>query len=165
MASYVPCKKNDPNGYVTYIPLVSQSNPLIFQDNPTLATGDVKICIDDGAPVNITTLPVVDADNTTSIKVVLSQAETNGDIIRLQFHDAAGSEWCDLKMVIHTVAQTFDELDAIVDKLLQVMTGKWEITNNQLIMYDSDGTTALYTFDLTLDGSASEWNPDKRSPV
>ena len=31
---------------------------------------------------------------------------------------------------------------------LKALTGKWEITGNQLIMYDTDGTTPLYTFDL-----------------
>lgn len=49
--------------------------------------------------------------------------------------------------------------------LLQVLTGKWEVTNNQFIMYDSDGTTPLYTFDLTQDGTATEFNPDLREPV
>lgn len=47
-------------------------------------------------------------------------------------------------------------------RLLQILTGKWEITGNQLIMYDSDGTTALYTFNLTQDGIGTEYNPDKR---
>lgn len=49
--------------------------------------------------------------------------------------------------------------------LIQILTGKWEITGNQLIMYDSDGTTPLYTFDLKQDGTATEYNPDERTPV
>lgn len=48
--------------------------------------------------------------------------------------------------------------------LIKILTNKWEITGNQLIMYDDDGT-ALYTFDLTRDGVPSEFNPDARSPV
>lgn len=155
MATHVPPKKNDANGYVTYTCLVSQADGNIFQVNPTLAAGDVKIAIDDGAPANLATLPVVDADFTKSVKIVLSQAETNGDIIRIIFSDAAGSEWADQEIKLHTTSETFDHLK-------QVLTGKWEILNNQLIMYDTDGTTALYTFDLTRDGIATEFNPDKR---
>jgi len=158
MASELPPKKNDPNGYICYPSLVSQANGKIFQANPTLAAGDVKVAIGDAAPANITTLPVVDADFTQRIKVTLSQAETNGDIITILFHDAAGAEWCDLNYEIHTVVQNFD-------RLYQVLTGKWAITGNQLIMYDTDGTTAILTFDLTRDGEATEFNPDTRSPV
>lgn len=46
--------------------------------------------------------------------------------------------------------------------LYQAFTGKWEITGNQLILYDSDNTTALFTYNLTRDGEATEFNPDKR---
>lgn len=49
--------------------------------------------------------------------------------------------------------------------LIKILTGKWEVTGNQLIMYDTDGETALYTFDLTQDGVPTEYNPDKREPV
>ena len=49
--------------------------------------------------------------------------------------------------------------------LYQALTGKWEVVNNQFIIYDSDGTTALFTYDMTQDGVGTEWNPDKRSPV
>ena len=158
MASYVPCKKNDPNGYIFYISLISQADGKIFKANPTLAAGDVKIAIDDGAPANLGTLPVVDADFTKRVKITLSQAETNGDNLTIIFSDAAGDEWCDLIINIQTAIQTFDTL-------IQVLTGKWEVTGNQLIMYDTDGTTALYTFDLTQDGVPTEFNPDKRERV
>ena len=49
--------------------------------------------------------------------------------------------------------------------LIQILTGKWEITNNQLIIYDTDGTTPLYTLNLTRDGDPTEFNPDKREPA
>lgn len=51
------------------------------------------------------------------------------------------------------------------DRSAQILSSKWEITGNQLIMYDTDGSTALYTFDLTRDGAATEFNPDLRNPV
>ena len=90
--------------YVTYLSLVSQANTKIFQANPTLAAGDVKVAIDDGAPANLATLPVVDADFTKRVKVNLSAAEMNGDNISVLFSDAAGAEWCDLSLNIQTVA-------------------------------------------------------------
>lgn len=32
--------------------------------------------------------------------------------------------------------------------ILKVETGKWKIINNQMIFYDTDGTTVLYTYNL-----------------
>ena len=55
--------------------------------------------------------------------------------------------------------------DGKINTIAQVLTGHWEITNNQLIMYDEDGTTPLYTFDLTRDGEPTEFNPKKRDPA
>lgn len=78
--------------YTFYLSLVSQSTGQ-FQANPTLAAGDVKVLIDDGAPANITTLPEVDADYTRRVKVSLSASEMNGDKVCVYFVDAAGSEW------------------------------------------------------------------------
>lgn len=118
MPSFVPCKKNDANGFTCYVSLVSQANTKIMQANPTLAAGDAKIAIDDGAPANLGTLPAVDADFTKRVKVVLSQAETNGDNLSIIFSDAAGAEWCDLTLNIQTAAQTFDETDAVADAIL-----------------------------------------------
>ena len=182
MASYLPPKKNDPNGYITYASLVSQAAPKTFQANPTLAAGDVKVCIDDGAPANIATLPTVDADHTKRVKVVLSQAETNGDNITVTFQDAAGEEWCDLTLNIHTTKRTFDELDedladAVWDeditghetadtagRILGTMMGEWEMVENQLKCYGVSGNL-LFTFNLTRDDEATEFNPDKRTPV
>lgn len=51
------------------------------------------------------------------------------------------------------------------DTIIQILTGKWEVVGNQLIMYDSDGSTPIYTFDLTQDGVPTEFNPDLRTPV
>lgn len=103
MASQWPPVKNDSAGATFYVSLVSQANTKVFQASPTLAAGDVKIAIDDGAPANLATLPVVDADFTKRVKVVLGQAETNGDNISLIWSDASGAEWCDLTMNLQTV--------------------------------------------------------------
>ena len=117
MATHVPCKKNDANGFIFYVSLVSQASTLVFQANPTLAAGDVKIAVDDAEPANLGTLPAVDADFTKRVKVTLSQAETKGDNLTIIFSDAAGAEWCDLTVNIQTSAQTLDETDTIADAI------------------------------------------------
>jgi cell division protein ZapA (FtsZ GTPase activity inhibitor) len=108
MASQVTPKKNA--AFTFYVSLRSQSNPKIHQANPTLAAGDVKVAIDDGAPANLATLPAVDADFTKRVKVSLSASEMNGDNISVIFSDAAGDEWCDLIVNIQTTARQVDDL-------------------------------------------------------
>jgi len=51
--------------------------------------------------------------------------------------------------------------------LRQVESGRWEITSdNQMIIYDSDGTTPLLTFSLLdADGEPTTQNPFERVPV
>jgi len=115
MATYVPAKKN--TAFVTYVGLPSYVNALVLQANPTLAAGDVKVAIDDGAPANLATLPVVDGDFTKRVKVSLSAAEMNGDNITVIFSDAAGDEWCDVIINIQTVANQIDDLDTILDTI------------------------------------------------
>jgi len=79
-----------------------------------------------------------------------------------------GSGWSDetlkaIKAAIDAIGG--DATAANQTRIIQILTGKWEITGNQLIMYDSDGTTVLYTFDLTRDDTATEFNPNKRTLV
>jgi hypothetical protein len=83
MTSYIPPKKN--TAFVFFVSLVSQASSPDFQTNPTLAAGDVKVAIDDGAPANLATLPAVDADFTKRVKVSLSASEMNGDNISVIF--------------------------------------------------------------------------------
>jgi len=95
-------KPTQNTAYTFYASLVSQSDSHIFQANPTLAAGDVKVAIDDGAPANITTLPVVDADFTKRIKVSLSAAEMNcSNAVTVIFSDQSGAEWDDKIIDIH----------------------------------------------------------------
>ena len=54
--------------------------------------------------------------------------------------------------------------DIIVIKKIE--TGRWRILNNQMLFYDEDGTTVLYTFDLKdSGGSPTEQNVYERDPV
>ncbi len=107
MASWPP-KKNA--AFVFYVGLVSQADTKLLQANPTLAAGDVKVATDDAAPVNLATLPVVDADFTDRVKVSMSAGEMNGDRVTVIFSDAAGAEWGDLLIDIPTSVRQIDDL-------------------------------------------------------
>ena len=108
MPSYVPPKKNA--AFVFYLSLPSQANAYVYQVNPTLAAGDVKVSIDGGTEANIATLPVVTPAGSKRVKVTLSAAEMNGDNIQVTFSDASGSEWCDVTVHIQTAARQLDDL-------------------------------------------------------
>ncbi len=88
--------------YSFNVALASQLNPNLFQSSPTLATGDVKVSVDDAAFANITTLPVVSPAASKLVKVSLSAAEMNGNRVNVLFSDAAGDQWCDLSYTIET---------------------------------------------------------------
>ena len=111
------------------------------------------------------------ADTNTIFKAVVTDATgaTVGvDVVavKAELTDIHGTDLPAVKTDTAAIlTDTGTTLDANITKILKVLTGKWEITNNQLIMYDTDGTTALYTFNLTQDGTATEFNPDKRTPA
>lgn len=106
-------RKGSPHTF--YVSLVSQADTRLFQANPTLAAGDVKVATDDGAPANATTLPAVDADFTDRVKVSLSAAEMNGDNVTVIFSDAAGAEWCDLTVNVTTEPVVLRDVAATVE--------------------------------------------------
>src|SRR5215831_16062755 len=100
MPAYVPTKRAV--AYRTEVSLVDQSNTKLFKTTPTLAAGDVKVSIDNGALANITTLPSESPAGSGIVKVDLSATEMTGDLIVVMFHDAAGAEWADLLLKIAT---------------------------------------------------------------
>lgn len=144
MPSYQPPLKN--SAYVFYVSLVSQANTKIMQASATLASGDVKSALDDAAPANLATLPVVDADYTKRIKVSLSAAEMNGDRVTVIFSDASGAEWCDLTVDIATVTNQFDSLATqasvnTIDDLLDSEIGT--LTTNVAAILADTGTDGV----------------------
>jgi len=86
--------------FITYVKLKSRSDPNVFQLDPTLAAGDVKIEKDGVLIGNLATLPTVTPAGGTSVKVTLSATEMDADNIVVTFLDAAGSQWCDAALVI-----------------------------------------------------------------
>lgn len=116
MANALPPIKN--TGYSFELSLVSQANPDVFQDNPTLAAGDVKVIKDGTLDGNIDTLPTAVTSLTRVITVTLSTDEMNADRVAVLFHDASGDEWQDVLVTIFTSAQTFNTIDTNVDSVL-----------------------------------------------
>lgn len=108
MPTYVPPKIN--TEFIFYVSLTSQADGKLFQINPTLAAGDVKVSIDGGAEANPATLPAVTPAGSRRVKVALSAAEMNGDNIQVTFSDAAGAQWCDLTVNIQTSTRHIDNL-------------------------------------------------------
>jgi len=86
--------------YTFYVALRSQADSTLFQANPTLAAGDVKVSIDGGALANLATLPTVTPAGGKLVKVVLDGTEMNGEDVSVVFSDAAGAEWMDLVIPI-----------------------------------------------------------------
>lgn len=164
MAVGVPPKKNV--AFEFYVFLTSQADIKLFQVNPTLAAGDVKVSIDGGAFANLTTLPVVTPAGGRAVKVSMAQSEMNGDNIIIQFSDASGAEWCDLGIVINTSTQQISELflgtelsdsinaDGSMPTPAQALYGIYQflteksLSGTTLTVNKPDGSTALMTFTL-----------------
>ena len=61
---------------------------------------------------------------------------------------------------------TLDDVYAEVVLIRKILTNRWKIVNNQLIIYDDDGETELIVFDLKdKDGYPTETNVFERVPV
>ena len=108
MASYVTPKRGVE--YIFSIGLTDQANTKLLKANPTLASGDFKVSIDNGSLNNPSTLPTVTQAAGKIVKVTLSAAEMTGDNITLVCSDAAGDEWCDQIINIQTSARQIDDL-------------------------------------------------------
>lgn len=101
------------------VSLTDASNRPQLRANPTLAAGDVKVSIDEGAFANITTLPTVSPAGGRIVKVSLSAGEMNGDRIAVQFVDqTATAEWDELLCVIHTSSIVFEQIDTRIPTAL-----------------------------------------------
>lgn len=107
MPSYDPVIKNGVNGAVIPLGLLDASTPGSLKAAPTIAAGDFKIELDGGAAANLTNLPTVSPAGGTSVKIVLTQAETNADNIVINAIDqTATKEWTDAKITIQTRGDT-----------------------------------------------------------
>jgi len=160
-------KKN--TAYTFNIALTSQSTGQL-QANPTLATGDVQVSIDDGAYANLTSLPTVAPSSEEQLSVALTAAEMNGDRVSIKFQDAAGSEWDDLFVSLTTTTNTIDDLDSrlttIDGKLPAALVGG-KMDSVADVTAVSGDTTAADNLELMYDGTGytDSTAPSSRSQV
>lgn len=52
-----------------------------------------------------------------------------------------------------------------ISAIKKVELNRWKIASNQLTIYDDDGTTPLYVFDLKKNDAADGETPDERVPA
>lgn len=89
-----------------FVILDSRSDPGTAVTDPSIEIGDVKVVQrdisgDSVSEANITTLPVVSPAGTPHVRVNLSAAEMQADIVSVLFSDQDGGEWLDLHIVIN----------------------------------------------------------------
>jgi hypothetical protein len=78
----------------------------------------------------------------------------------IQFKDVTDN------LVISDPITVVDDYLTSISNIFKIETGRWKIINNQMIIYDSDATTPIYTFDLKdSSGSPTEENPTERTPA
>jgi hypothetical protein len=164
MTTTVPPKKNV--SYAFEIALTSQADNDIFKVTPTLAAGDVTVSKDGAGFSNIGTLPVQISDGVLTVS--LTSTEMNADRIIVLFNDAAGDEWQDLLVTIHTVTtnqiddlSTFDETATLPDSisadgsrptvnqaLLEInrFLQEREVVSTTVTVNKEDGSTQVMTF-------------------
>lgn len=122
---------------------MSQGNPLLFQTNPTLAAGDVKIAKDGGAKANLNTLPAVTPAASNDVKVTVSATEMDADNVKIVFSDAAGAEWCDLSVNIQPygliLAGTVNDAGATATDFDTTLTGFGNDFFNKAFLVFTDG--------------------------
>jgi hypothetical protein len=87
----VPIKQNTA-GQTVYVMLFSGTD---IVTTPTIAAGDFKASLDGGAEANPTVLPFESPAGSGWVAWTPTAAETNGEVMKLRWVDAAGAEWDD----------------------------------------------------------------------
>jgi hypothetical protein len=158
MVSQIPMKKNVQT--TIYFPIYDGDGDLVN----SAAGLDENISKDGGSLVDCTN-GASEIGSSGIYALTLTPTETNADVVILLITSTTtGAK--PTAMIFYTAGQTFDDMQADIDILKQVATGRWRITGNQLIFYASDEVTPLYTFDLKDSvGSPSSTNIFERDPV
>jgi len=60
---------------------------------------------------------------------------------------------------------SIDDYRSDITAIKKVELNRWKIYNHQLVIYDDDDSTPLYTFDLKKEDVADGENPDERVPA
>lgn len=104
--------------------LVSKSDPLVYQDTPTIVAGDVKVSIDGGALANLTNTPTASG---TLVTVSLTADEMNGARVVVVFSDQSGDEWADWIVELRPLEKELSTLTE--DDIRDVFTYGTEVTD------------------------------------
>jgi hypothetical protein len=76
-----------------------------FKSNPTIAAGDWKVDLDGGGLTDLTTLPSVSPASSVLVRVELSAAEMDADVVTIVGIDQTSpKEWADFVLSIPTTA-------------------------------------------------------------
>lgn len=121
---------------------------------------------------NLTTLDAL----IDGIKAVTDNLPDAGALTSLINHltDIKGAGWTNENLTvmdalldaIRTETDKIPNIEIDIIHILQVNRGRWKIENNQLILYDADNTTPLYTFNLfNASGQPAETDVVERVPV
>jgi hypothetical protein len=96
-----------------------------FRVNPTIAVGDFKLSKDNGALVNLTTLPVVSPAGSPLVRFQLTATEMTADRVTLVGVDQAGGEWSEYMEHFELDAQSTAALPSAVEVADAVLTRDW----------------------------------------
>lgn len=129
------------------------------QVNPTLASGDVQVSLDDAAFTNITTLPSVLPAGGVKVKISLSAAELTCQRLMIRFVDAAGAEWEEQTIVV----ETYGHASALHPNIAVNPVLSAQETRDAMALDTTVGTPAAGSIDdqlLTIDGKVDSIQSD-----
>lgn len=66
---------------------------------------------------------------------------------------------------VYDTVQVISDYTVDITSIRKIETNRWKILSNQLTIYDDDGTTPLFLFNLNSNGSPDGNTPDERVPV
>jgi hypothetical protein len=66
---------------------------------------------------------------------------------------------------IYIPVTVIEDYRADITAIKKIEMNRWKIASNQLTIYDDNGTTPLYVFNLLAAGVANGTTPDERTPV
>lgn len=136
------------------IMLTSVSTPGKFVVDPPISAGDFQISIDNGAFVDLATLPAVSPVGSRSVKIDLSIAEMNGDKITIIGSDPDNT-WDDIEIFIDTPIANEDDSE-IIRKIIQNRQIVNAETNRMEVFNDAD-TAIEFECPLFRDDGVTPW--------
>jgi hypothetical protein len=101
--------------YTFYISLIDDANPTKFKVDPTVDLGDFKVSIDGGNFEDLINTPTVSPIGSSSVKIILTAAEMNGNNIVVRGIDTTATiEWQEIVIILETSAtvSVWDEISA-----------------------------------------------------